>query len=201
LGLPKGRLLEDSHRFCGALGIEVRRGVLRYQSVVDGRAVTVHLLKMQDIARLLVSDQLHLGVVGDEWLMEIGSPPQRRILESGSYQANLCLITPAGEGRALSDLRLIASPYPRVAAQRLARIAPTAGIMAIGGSSEALVPDIADAAFDVVETGASTAANGLRVAAEFDAVTTHLVRSGRCPQDAAASVASALATQCPAVRR
>jgi ATP phosphoribosyltransferase len=58
-----------------------------------------------------------------------------------------------------------------------------------------LVPDIADAALDVVETGASTAANGLGIAAEFDAVTTHLVRSNGCGSDAAAAVASVLAPQ------
>jgi ATP phosphoribosyltransferase len=133
--------------------------------------------------------------------METGVSPRRRILESGAYRARLCLLTTVGDRRALNDLRLVATPYPQVAARLLARIAPTADIMAITGSSEALVPDIADAALDVVETGASTAANGLRIAAEFDAVTTHLVCSNGCGPDAAAAVASVLAPQCLQAQR
>jgi hypothetical protein len=73
--------------------------------------------------------------------------------------------------------------------------------MAITGSSEALVPDIAAAAVVVVERGGCTAANGLCIAAEFDAVTTHLVCSNGCGPDAAAAVASVLAPQCLEAQR
>jgi hypothetical protein len=51
LGRRKAGSWETATASVRPLGIDVRRGVLRYQGVVDGRAVTVHLLKMQDIAR------------------------------------------------------------------------------------------------------------------------------------------------------
>jgi ATP phosphoribosyltransferase len=65
--------------------------------------------------------------------------------------------------------------------------------MTVSGSSEALVPGIADASLDVVETGTSAALNGLVIRESFERVTTHLVRSDECDQLAAVSVIKLLA--------
>ena len=62
IGLPKGRMASDSERFCDALGIRVRPGVLRYWAVVGDRDVSIHLLKAPDVARLLRRNLLELGV-------------------------------------------------------------------------------------------------------------------------------------------
>jgi ATP phosphoribosyltransferase len=53
-------------------------------------------------------------------------------------------------------------------ARRLLRdVAPTAEILTISGSSEALVPGIADACLDLVETGTSAGLNALAIRQTF----------------------------------
>jgi ATP phosphoribosyltransferase len=194
LGLPKGRVFADTRRNCAALGITLRPGVLRYRTTVADRPLTVHLLKIQDIARLLAADLLDLGVTGDEWLMENDVPRHQRSIETGSYRARLCLLTACSDTRPLRELRSVATPYPLLARQVLADVAGQAAILPVTGSTEALVPDVADAALDVVESGASAGANELTVRAEFGAVTTHLVRSRSCPPEVAELVGATLAT-------
>ena len=83
LGLPKGRMGSDSYRFCSALGVEVRAGVLSYRTKVGSLAVSIHLMKAPDVARLLMSNSLDLGLTGDEWLMETGVSLDRRCFERG----------------------------------------------------------------------------------------------------------------------
>jgi ATP phosphoribosyltransferase len=79
-------------------------------------------------------------------------------------------------------------------------IVPTATIMPVSGSTEALVPDIADACVDLVETGVSAELNALAVRQRFDRVTTHIVRSEQCNPDAVAPVVARLASIMEAAR-
>jgi hypothetical protein len=43
----------ESARFCGALGVQLRPGVLRYLTAVGGLDVAILLVKAPDVARLL----------------------------------------------------------------------------------------------------------------------------------------------------
>jgi ATP phosphoribosyltransferase len=193
LGLPKGRMTDDAARFCAALGVELRPGVLSYRSAVPGAEVAVYLLKAPDVARLLRRDRLDLGLAGDEWLMEAGLAPGRRCFEVRSYAATLSLLVARGDPRPAPRLRSVATPYPRLARRLLRRGTARPVVVPVSGSSEALVPDIADACLDVVETGRSAELNDLVICASFDAVTTHLVRSEGCDPAAAAPVIDLLA--------
>ena len=92
------------------------------------------------------------------------------------------------------------TPYPNLARRLLSETAPDAEIMAVSGSSEALVPDIADACFDVVETGTSAMLNSLAVRRCFVNVTTHLARSEACNPAVVAPVVGLLAGAREAVR-
>ena len=77
---------------------------------------------------------------------------------------------------------------------------PDAEIMAVSGSSEALVPDVADACLDVVETGMSAMLNSLAVRKCFANVTTYLARSEACNPAVVAPVVGLLAGAREAVR-
>jgi ATP phosphoribosyltransferase len=188
LGLPKGRMISDSDRFCRTLGVEIKPGVLSYRGMVGSLEVSIYLLKAQDVARLLAQDLLDLGLTGDEWLMEAGVSPDRRCFEVRSYDATLCLLMAGSDPRPVRSVRSVVTPYPTLARRLLGGAAPDARIMAIDGSSEALVPDIADACMDVVETGDSAALNGLAVRKSFNQVTTHLVRSEKSDPCAVAPI-------------
>lgn len=193
LGLPKGRMAAESGRICRALGVTPRAGVLSYQGRAAGLPVSIHLLKAPDVARMLRDGLFDLGLACDEWLMETGVPPSRRCLEARLYTASVCLLTGRADGRPLRCLRSVVTPYPNLARSVLGGIAPGAAIIGVSGSTEALVPGIADACLDVVETGASAARNGLVIRRSLMHVTTHLARSAQCDPAAAQPVVSLLA--------
>lgn len=200
IGLPKGRLAAESERFCGALGVRVRPEVLRYVTTVGGLDVSVLLVKAPDVARLLRRNLLDLGLTGDEWLMEAGVPPECRCFEAPSYVASVCLLMASDDPRPPRSIRTMATTYPNLACRLLRRVAPDAEIIAVSGSSEALVPDIADACLDLVETGTSAALNSLVVHRSFNHVTTYLARSGACDPVTVAPIVGLLADAMEAVR-
>jgi ATP phosphoribosyltransferase len=193
IGLPKGRTVSDSERFCAALGVKTRPGVLSYQTTLGGLGIAVFLLKMPDVARLLRSNVLDLGLAGDEWLIETGVSSDRRCFEARSYEASVCLLMAEDDHRPLRRIRSVVTPYPRLARSLLGGTAPDTQIVPVTGSSEALVPDIADACIEVVETGASAALNGLVIRESFVRVTTHLARSETIDPLAVAQVVALLA--------
>lgn len=200
IGLPKGRMAAESARFCDALGVQIRPGVLRYVTTVGGLDVSVLLVKAPDVARLLRRNLLDLGLTGDEWLMETGAPPDRRCFEGWSYVASVCLLMAKDDPRPPQSIRTVATPYPNLARRLLSGLAPDAEIMPVSGSSEALVPDIADACLDLVETGTSAALNSLVISRSFNHVTTHLARSGACDPATVAPIVGLLAAAQEAVR-
>jgi ATP phosphoribosyltransferase len=193
LGLPKGRMAPESDRFCNALGVKVRPGVLSYRTTAKGLDIAVFLVKAPDVARLLRRNLLDLGLTGDEWLMESGSGPDCRCFEARSYMASICLLMAEGDPRPSWSIQSVVTPYPNLARRLLGKIAPGSEVMAVNGSTEALVPGIADAGLDVVETGTSAALNSLVVRESFDQVTTHLVRSEACDPFTVAPIVELLA--------
>jgi ATP phosphoribosyltransferase len=200
IGLPKGRMAAESARFCGALGVQIRPGVLRYVTAVGGLDVVIMLIKAPDVARLLRRNLLDLGLTGDEWLMETGVPPDRRCFEARSYAASVCLLLAADDPRPPRSIRSVVTPYPNLARGLLRKTAPDAEIIAVSGSSEALVPDVADACLDLVETGTSAAPNSLVVRRSFNYVAPHLARSGACDPMTVAPIVGLLANTQEAIR-
>jgi ATP phosphoribosyltransferase len=200
VGLPKGRMAAATDRFCDALGVITRPGVLSYQTAVESLPVSVHLLKAPDVARLLRRNLLDLGLAGDEWLMETGISPDRRCFEARSYEATVCLLMSRGDPRSPRQIRCVVTPYPNLARSLLCTIAPAAEVLPVSGSSEALVPSVADACVDLVESGASADLNGLAVRQCFDHVTTHIVRSERHDPDTMEPVVARLAGAMEAAR-
>jgi ATP phosphoribosyltransferase len=194
LGLPKGRMAAETDRFCAALGVDLSPGVLSYQAVVRNLEIAIFLMKVPDIARMLRRNLLDLGVTGDEWLMETGVSLGRRCFETRSYEASVCLLMAAGDPRPLWRIRSVVTPYPNLAWDLLCQTAPQSEIVAVNGSSEALVPHIADACVDVVETGTSAAVNALVVRRSFRHVTTHLARSEKCDPVVVAPIVDLLAS-------
>lgn len=193
LGLPKGRMASASDRFCDALGVKTRAGVLKYRTMVCGLPVSIYLMKAADVAHLLKKNLLDLGLIGDEWLMETDIRPDGRCFETRSYEALVCLLMARDDFRPFSCIRSVVTPYPNLARRLLGDMASRSEIMAISGSSEAMVPDIADACIDIVETGTSADLNSLVIRRSFAHVTTHLVRSERCDSTVVAPVVELLA--------
>ncbi len=191
VGLPKGRGLEYTRRACVRLNMEIDERMYRYESPAG---FVLYLLKFGDIARLLAAGTLDLGITGEEWLLEAEDPcePIPRLTSVPIYAARLCLLQPAG-ARIPYRIGLVASPFPRLAARLVADLMPVPEIMSIDGTSEALVPDLADAAVDVVETGETAKRHGLAVARDYGAVGTTLANSRAFNPARAGSLIAALA--------
>jgi ATP phosphoribosyltransferase len=181
-------MLAQSARFCATLGVDLKPGKLRYVAQVGDSSATIYLLKAQDIGRMLATQLLDLGLTGDEWLMETGVPPEARCLKTDGYRATVSLLVASDNARSSRCIRSIATPYPRLTRRLMQDVAPAAEILPVGGSSEALVPDLADACVDVVESGNTAALNALVVRQPLCEVTTHLARSAGCPSTDAALI-------------
>jgi ATP phosphoribosyltransferase len=182
-----------SERVCRALGVELAPGVLRYRASAGGASVGVYLLKAPDIARMLATSALDLGLTGDEWLLEHGVSRGRWCLGGGSYVASVCLLMAEDDRLPLGWVRSVVTPYPNLARTLVGDLAPDSQIMTVIGSSEGLVPDVGDACLDVVETGSTAALNRLVVRQNFQRVTTHFARSDRARPDAITPILDVIA--------
>lgn len=186
IGLPKGRLAGTSLEICRARNVELRSGLLRYVADVDGLPVRIYLMKAPDVARLIQGNHLDLGLTGDEWLLEHGIPGERWCVETGSYLASLCLLMARSDHRPVFEVRSVVTPFPNLARLLLEDLVPE--VVAVRGSSEGMVPEVADACLDLVETGGTAACHQLAIRRAFRRVTMHVALSERSSASALAPV-------------
>lgn len=170
LALPKGRVLTDSLRVLRAAGLELAMSggerALRHQGDGD----TVLLMRNADVPTYVELGVADAGVVGRDVLMEAGSRLYAPV-DLGFAACRLSLIRPLG---AREPVRRVASKYPNLAAAYLRRQGSPAEVVRLGGNVElACLSGLADAVIDVVQTGATLAANDLE---EVDVIATSSAR-------------------------
>ncbi len=158
LALPKGRVKDESLAAFRAAGLTLADGVgdraLRYDA---GDAVVIEM-RNADVPTYVELGVADAGVVGKDVLLEAGA----RLVEPvdlGFAACRLSLIRPRGaRGTALR----VASKYPRLTAAYLRRVGSGAEVVKLSGNVElACLTGLADAVVDVVQTGATLAANDL----------------------------------------
>lgn len=158
VALPKGRVLDQALAALRAAGLDLRldggERVLRHA----GQAGTVIVMRNADVPTYVDLGVADVGVVGKDVLLESGS----RIYEPvdlGFATCRMSLVRPLG---ARGVVRRVATKYPRVTASYLARVGSTAEVVDLKGNVElACLTGLADAVVDIVETGATLAANEL----------------------------------------
>jgi len=158
VALPKGRVLDQALAALRSAGLDLRldsgERVLRHA----GQAGTVIVMRNADVPVYVDLGVADVGVVGKDVLLESGS----RIYEPvdlGFADCRMSLIRPLG---ARGVVRRVATKYPRVTASYLSRVGSTAEVVALKGNVElACLTGLADAVVDIVETGATLAANEL----------------------------------------
>lgn len=157
IALPKGRVLQK------ALAVLAETG---YPVVVPegGRAlrhegdITVLLMRNADVPAYVDLGVADAGMVGRDVLLEQRSRLYAPV-DLGFGKCRLSLIRMAGHD---GPIRLVASKYPNVATDYLRSAGIGADVVELTGNVElACVTGLADAVVDVVETGATLAANGL----------------------------------------
>jgi ATP phosphoribosyltransferase len=158
LALPKGRVMEQSLEALRAAGLRLVPPVggraLRYDA---GDAVVIEM-RNADVPTYVELGVADAGVVGKDVLLESGSQLVEPV-DLGFAACRLSLIRPKG---ASGTIERVASKYPRLTSEYLRRVGSGAEVVKLNGNVElACVTGLADAVIDVVQTGATLAANDL----------------------------------------
>jgi ATP phosphoribosyltransferase len=162
IGLPKGRLRRYTLFSLEALGAAaVATDRMQVQSPAG--PVEVWMLKARDIPFLVRDGMLDAGLAPIEWIVEAGDSIQA-VETVEWYPARICLIAPTAFdlGEAKRHGARIVTEYPALTKAFCERAGIPGEVVRVHGSSEAMVPGLADAAVETVETGVMSKAYGLK---------------------------------------
>lgn len=170
LALPKGRVLRQAVARLQQAGLPIDLAADERTMRHETSQVTVLLMRNADVPTYVDLGVADAGVVGRDVLLESGSRLYAPV-DLGVGVCRISLIRPVG---VTTPLRRVASKYPRIATDYLARRQIPAEVIELTGNVElACVSGLADAVVDVVETGATLAANDL---AEVEVITNSSAR-------------------------
>ena len=163
LALPKGRMQAEVDRLLGDAGLEISTTDRGYRPRVDGiDGIETKRLKPQAIVSMLANGTRDLGFAGADWVEEL-ELDLVEVLDTGLDRVRIVAAAPEGVRLDAGRTLRIASEMPRIAA----RWAAARGIdwtpVRSWGATEVLPPEDADVIVDVVQTGSTLAANGLRI--------------------------------------
>ncbi|GJL90748.1 ATP phosphoribosyltransferase [Hyphococcus sp.] len=173
-----GRLSDGSFDLLKNCGLTVSRGRDKLYGRVQELPIDVLLLRDDDIPAFVADDACDLGIVGqnvfeEEILNETHETPATEVLRLGFARCRLMLAAPKEwtfDGPSMLDGKRIATSYPALTRAWLEREGVGAKPIMMKGSVE-VAPrlKIADAVCDIVSTGATLDANGLKpVSTVFD---------------------------------
>ena len=184
----KGALAEPARAFLREAGY-LAAAAARDLVVVDpDNDVEFFFLRPRDIATYVGAGTLDIGITGRDMLLDSGAPASE-LVPLGFAGSTFRLAAPVGAATTVADLDglRIATSYPRLLADHLARLGITAEIVRLDGAVEnAVALGVADAVADVVDTGTTLRQAGLVVIGEPMLVSEALVvRRTGAPADPA----------------
>jgi ATP phosphoribosyltransferase len=188
LAVPsKGRLQENAESFFARAGLNLvkPRGAREYRGAIAGvPGVEVAYLSASDITAQLAQGAVHLGITGEDQVRDIIPDADRRVVfidRLGFGEANVVVAVPQAwiDVRTMADLDDVATAF-RATHQRKMRVATkylnlTRGFFArhgiidyrivesLGATEGAPAAGTAELIVDITTTGATLAANGLKV--------------------------------------
>lgn len=187
IGLPsKGRLAELTAQLLRQAGVNFRR----LERALFARArefpVDMTFLRAEDIPVLCTEGAIDLGITGSDLVAEASVPVTERLrLGIGNCCLALCVPEESRwKNSAELDGKRIATTFPRLTSAALEARNIAAHFVPLSGSVEIMIQlGVADAIVDLVETGSTLAAHGLRVLEEIGRHETVLIQSplGREP--------------------
>ncbi|MEM8986226.1 MAG: ATP phosphoribosyltransferase [Pseudomonadota bacterium] len=168
-----GRLSDGSLELLKACGLTISRGRDKLYARVAEMPIDILLVRDDDIPGFIADGVCDVGVIGEnvfeEWRLSDGNHSAADIIERlGFSRCRLALaVANAEEYTSIKDLegRRVATSYPAILKEFLSKAGVSAHIVKMEGSVE-VAPRIkvADAICDIVSTGATLEANGLKLA-------------------------------------
>lgn len=183
LGLPKGSLQEATLRLLGRAGFRVRVSERSYIPTVDDEELSPVLIRAQEMSRYVEDGALDVGITGHDWVLENHSHVHRVAELTYAKQSNRpvrwVLAVPNGSPiRRARDLngKRIATELVNVTKEYCRKHGVRADVEFSWGATEVKVSSgLVDAIVELTETGATLAANGLRIVDTICASTTQLI--------------------------
>ena len=185
LALPKGRILRE----CGALlaraGVHPAADLMdddsrRLRFPTDDPALDVVRVRPFDVATFVAFGAAQIGICGADVLMEFDYPEIYAPLDLDIGHCRISVAGPADwvdtvETRTWSRIK-IATKYPNIARRHFAGRGIHADVVHLNGAME-LAPGLglAPLIVDLVQTGSTLAANGLRESEVIAPVTSRLI--------------------------
>jgi ATP phosphoribosyltransferase len=181
IGVPsKGRLAEISTQLLKEAGLSFRRRDRSLFARVKEMPIDVTFLRTDDIPVLCAEGAIDLGITGADLVSESGVEISERLkLGMGNCRLAIC-VPDTGDIQSAQDLdgKRVATSFPHVTEQYLAKHNATAHIVQLTGSVEVMIAlGVADAIVDLVETGSTLAANRLTILDEIGNYETVLVQN------------------------
>lgn len=190
IGIPsKGRLADLSKQLLQEAGLRFRRQDRSLFARVKDMPIDVTFLRTDDIPVLCAEGAIDLGITGGDLVAESGTQLEQRLrLGVGNCRLAVC-VPEDGDVQQPKDLdgRRIATSFPQVTSEYLAKHGAKAHTVELTGSVEVMIAlGVADAIVDLVETGSTLAANRLKILDEIGSYETVLVQNPKTPHTALA---------------
>ncbi len=184
LALPKGRILKEVMPIVNSAGIEPEAAFhedddrrLRFSTNVPG--LDIIRVRSFDVATFVAFGAAHIGVAGNDVLMEFDYPEIYAPVDLGIGKCRLSVAEPADmvandDPQTWSSVR-VATKYPSITAQHFARRGVQAECIKLNGAME-LAPTLGlcRRIVDLVSSGATLKANGLKEIEVIAEVTSRL---------------------------
>lgn len=177
VALPKSRLLQSVVDHAERRGLRLRGAIeaAGRALVVDADDLRLLLLKDADVPVYVEQGVADCGIVGLDQILD-REAEVLRLLRLPFGRCRICLIAADGRRPEPGAAMVVASKYPRLAADLARRQGLAVRVVPLAGSVElAARLGLADAVVDLVETGRTLRENGLHEVAEWMAVAPYLI--------------------------
>jgi ATP phosphoribosyltransferase len=181
IGVPsKGRLAETAAELLKEAGLSFRRPDRSLFARCREVPIDVTFLRTEDIPVLCAEGAIDMGITGSDLVAESGASVLTRLeLDVGQCRLAIC-VAEQGEFRNPKQLAgcRVATTFPRTTQAYLDRHQVSAHLVDLSGSVEVMIAlGVADAIVDLVETGSTLAANGLRILDDIGHYQTVLIQN------------------------
>jgi len=190
IALPKGRILDEAMPLIRGAGIlpeaafdDPKSRLLRFGT--NHSHIDIIRVRSFDVATFVAFGAAHLGICGNDVLMEFDYPEIYAPLDLGIGRCRLSVAEPVGlaaddDPRRWSHIR-IATKYPEVTRRHFAARGVQAECVKLNGAME-LAPSLglASRIVDLVSTGSTLVANGLKEVEVLAEVASRLIVNRAC---------------------
>lgn len=179
IALTKGRILKETLPLFAEAGIEPLESIdnsrkLIFETTVPG--VSFVLLRGSDVPTYVRYGAADVGVVGKDLLMEFGDEGFYEVLDLGIARCRLMTAGSGHDRRPASAKMRVATKFVNVARAHYSARGVQANIIKLYGAMElAPIMNLADEIVDIVDTGNTLKANGMRPLEHIADVSSRLI--------------------------